>query len=336
MFSNCLRVYCLLWFYNIAQVSSAAPPVHVRTLLVGSLTGDQAIAEAVPALVVRVENLYETGGEYYTVDAGANWAGAPFELSVRDAPDRRPHYDVAGFVAHISDPGADARRRMRSGHYIAYVHCEGCWFELDDSKITALSEPPTRFPYLVFLMRTDGRRMLRGKQAPSGTPDVAMLTLLQQRAAACVAAASSSSGGPPASKRPRVRCRSDRDQSGRHQERSGQQQDRSGRVDERVKRQWGSHSAGDNRDHSRSDAYNNLDNPYKRYADNWEHGPRQTSQCASGLSGPSQCYLSHAASAPTLLSSGGRTSLHTSTPSTEACSATETLSSRCYPCSHTW
>ena len=93
MFSNSLRVYCLLWFYNIAQVSSAAPPVHVRTLLVGSLTGDQAIAEAVPALVVRVENLYEAGGEYYTVDAGANWAGAPFELSVRDAPDRRPHYD---------------------------------------------------------------------------------------------------------------------------------------------------------------------------------------------------------------------------------------------------
>ena len=277
MFSNCLRVYCLLWFYNIAQVSSAAPPVHVRTLLVGSLTGDQAIAEAVPALVVRVENLYEAGGEYYTVDAGANWAGAPFELSVRDAPDRRPHYEVAGFVAHVSDPGADARRRMRSGHYIAYVHCEGCWFELDDSKITALSEPPTRFPYLVFLVRTDGRRMLRGKQAPAGTPDSWMFDLLNSRATACAAASASSSSGQPASKRPRVQQqdRSGRQQA-RQQDRSGRRREqdtreRSGRVDERVKRQWGSHSAGDNRDHSRSDAYNNLDNPYKRYADNWEH-----------------------------------------------------------------
>ena len=202
----------------------------------------------------------------------ADWTGAPFELTVCDAPDRHPHYGVAGFVAHVSDPGVGARQRMRTGHYIAYVRCEEQWFELDDSKITALDAPPTSFPYLVFLVRTDGRRMLPGKQPHAGTPDAAMLALLQQRASVCAAAAASSSSGPPASKRPRVRDRSgqQQDRALRQQDRSGQQRDRSDRDDERLKRHWGSNNAGDNRDHTRSDAFNNLDDQYKRYAENWE------------------------------------------------------------------
>ena len=55
--------------YSIAQVSRGAPPVSITSLLVSSLTGDQAIAEAVPALIVRVENIYESGGDYFAVDA---------------------------------------------------------------------------------------------------------------------------------------------------------------------------------------------------------------------------------------------------------------------------
>ena len=42
-----------------------------------------------------------------------------------------------------------------------------------------------------------------------------------------------------------------------------------------LKRHWGSHGSGDNRDHSRNDAFNNLDNPFRRYEDNWER--RRTS-----------------------------------------------------------
>ena len=167
------------------QASRNASPVSITALLASSLTGDQAIADAAPALVARVENIYEAGGEYFAVDVSADWAGGPFELTVRDAPDRHPHYAVAAFVAHLGDSALDARRRMRSGHYIAYVQCEGHWFEVDDSKIVALSEPPTRFPYLVFLVRTDTRRTLRGKQPVVGTPDSVMLDLLQRRAAVC-------------------------------------------------------------------------------------------------------------------------------------------------------
>ena len=46
-------------------------------------------------------------------------------------------------------------------------------------------------------------------------------------------------------------------------------------MDERLRRYWGNSSASDNRDHSRSDAFNNLDNPFKRYVDNWERRRRQ-------------------------------------------------------------
>ena len=219
-----------------------------------------------------MENIYEAGGEYFAVDVSAVWAGGPFELTVRDAPDRHPHYAVAAFAAHLGDSALGARRRMRSGHYIAYVQCEGHWFEVDDSKIVALSEPPTRFPYLVFLVRTDTRRMLRGKQPVIGTPDSVMLDLLQRRAAVCVAAAANAPSGQPASKRARIADKRDRSgrQQGRQQGRAGRQQVRSGRLDERVSQQWGSISAGDNRDHSRNDSFNNLDNPFKRYVDNWE------------------------------------------------------------------
>lgn len=89
----------------------------MTTLLASSLTGDQAIAAAVPALVVRVENIYESGGAFFSVDASAAWSADPFELTVRDAPDRRPRYAVAGYVAHINDAAVGAKQRMRSGHY---------------------------------------------------------------------------------------------------------------------------------------------------------------------------------------------------------------------------
>ena len=252
----------------------------MTTLLAPSLTGDQAIAAAVPALVVRVENIYESGGAFFSVDASAAWSGDPFELTVRDAPDRRPRYAVAGYVAHINDAAVGAKQRMRSGHYVAYVHCEGHWFEVDDSRIVALDASPTRFPYLVFLVRTDGHRMLRmrGKQYHA-TTDAAMLELLQKRAAECAARSADAPCEQPVRKRLRVQDRSNRHQPGRDQtgrDQTGRDRDvdirnRSDRLDESTKRVWTSKNTSDNRDHSRDDAFNNLDNPFQRYVDNWEH-----------------------------------------------------------------
>ena len=169
-----------------AQVARDAAPVPINGLLMSSLTGDQAIAESVPALVVRVEHIYEHAGDYFTVDARADWAGFPIELTVRNAPNRGPQYVVAGYVAHVSDPAVSAQRRMRSGHYVAYIHLEGKWFELDDAHVTELAAPPERFPYLVFLSRSDTRRRLRAKQAHA-TTDARMLELLRLRAASCSA-----------------------------------------------------------------------------------------------------------------------------------------------------
>ena len=182
---------------RVAQVASEAAPVPINSLLTTSLTGDQAIAESVPALVARVENIYESGGEYFAVDARADWTGFPIELTVREAPNAHPQYNVAGFVAHISDPSAEARQRMRSGHYVAYVQCNGNWFELDDSRVTALSDPPARFPYLVFLVRCDARRRVKSKQT-HGTSELKMLELLQLRAAACTAARAAGRARRPA------------------------------------------------------------------------------------------------------------------------------------------
>ena len=247
-------------------------------LLVSSLTGDRAIAEAASALVVRVENIYEAGGEYFAVDARAGWSSEPFAVSVRDDPDQCPHYVVAAYVAHIRSSGVGGLQRMSSGHYISYVRCGNTWFEMDDAKVTALTEPPTRFPYLVFLERID-RKRFREKLPDSSTAAAAMRELLSARAAAHAdlhraGRQQGDSGGQGRSNRQqnrsaRQRDQSGRQQSGRQQDRSGRQQAWRGRVDERVQFHWGSHAAGNNRDHSRSDAYNNLDNPYRRYEENW-------------------------------------------------------------------
>ena len=266
-----------------AQVSRDGPPVSMVGLLVSSLTEDQGILEAAPAIVVRVENVYQQGNDYFSVDARADWSIDSMELSVVGAPDRRPTYRIVAFVSHESNASADARARMRSGHYVAYARYEDCWYELNDSRIVALSVPPSAFPYLVFLVRQDGRR-LRGKQAVAGTSDTTAHGLLRKRAVAEVDAAG---GGPAgrACKRPRRERTGEavgRDQTGRDRtgEAAGRDQtsrDRTGEgvgrdqtgLDARTQRVWGTSSQGDNRDHSRSDAFNSLDNPFKRYRDTW-------------------------------------------------------------------
>ena len=178
-----------------AQVSHNAAPVDMSAMLARSLVGDQAIAQAAPALVLRIENIYEAGGEYFSVDAAADWSGNVIEVTVRDAPERHPRYAVAGYVAHVSDANVDARRRMCTGHYVAYVQSAGSWYELDDGEIRALSHAPTRFPYLVFLDRQDAPRRCRGKQANRKARRQQMHALLKARAALCQAAVAGESVG---------------------------------------------------------------------------------------------------------------------------------------------
>ena len=72
-----------------------------------------------------------------------------------------------------------------------------------------------------------------------------------------------------------ARDRSGQDRTGRHQTRdqTGRDQDRSGRLkvedDPRLQRAWGTTGHGDNRDNSRSDVLNSLDDPYQRYITSW-------------------------------------------------------------------
>ena len=76
------------------------------------------------------------GWPWYQRNSPPAFSGnATVELTVRDAPDST--YTVAAYVAHINDAQVDARERMRFGHYIAYVCCEGIWFEINDQQVHA-------------------------------------------------------------------------------------------------------------------------------------------------------------------------------------------------------
>ena len=67
----------------------------------------------------------------------------------------RPMYRVAAHVAHVNNAHVDARQRMRSGHYVAYILTDETWYAFDDKVVKALASPPTCFPYIVFLTRVD-------------------------------------------------------------------------------------------------------------------------------------------------------------------------------------
>ena len=287
-----------------AQVSRASGVVDMAALVMSTLTGEQAIAEATSALVVRVDNVYEVEGEFFSVDARADWSRTTFGVIVRDAPDSVPQCTVAAYVAHLAGEDVSGSQRMRGGHYVAYVLSGGAWFEFDDEVVRSLEVPPTRFPYLLFLYRADVRCRLRlsGKQSV-GTVG----KLLLSRASSTAGAAGWGSGArgdpPPPGRgrqqdrverqqdragrqrdetgRQRDRAGRQRDETGRQRDQTGQQRDQTGRrqdrvgrdqthgCDDRVRQVWGSRSSGDNRDHSRSDALNNLDHPFQRYKEAW-------------------------------------------------------------------
>ena len=136
-----------------AQVAAAAGKVNVAGMLMLSLTGDAAIAAPSPALMLRVENTYELGGVRHSVTARADWGTAEFEVTVAGTEDSAT-YRVASLVAHEAAGNVSADQRTRSGHCVTFARSDDTWFEMNDNKVTRLSEPPEYFPYLVFCAST--------------------------------------------------------------------------------------------------------------------------------------------------------------------------------------
>jgi len=113
-----------------AQVSREAAPVSMASLLTAALTDDQALVAAPLALVVRVENIYEQNDEYFSVDALASWDATRLELTVVGDDSNTVVYKVSGYVAHIYHWEVDARQRMSSGHYVAYLNMDDTWYRV--------------------------------------------------------------------------------------------------------------------------------------------------------------------------------------------------------------
>jgi hypothetical protein len=113
-----------------AQVSREAAPVSMASMLIASLTGEQALQEAPPALIVRVENIYEQNDEYFFIDALVSWDATRLELTVMGDDNNTVVYKVSGYVAHIYHGDVDARQRMSSGHYVAYMNMDDTWYRV--------------------------------------------------------------------------------------------------------------------------------------------------------------------------------------------------------------
>ena len=268
-----------------ALVSSNTVPVSMANMLLGALCDDQLIAGSPDALVLQIANSYEAGGELFPVDVRVDWGGGPMTLSPTDSAGETCQYAVSGLVCHLADTSTPVVARMRSGHYVAYLHVQGSWYEMNDSKVSSLREAPQRFPYLVFLTKVSAasrRPRLAGKQHRRCNGNDASAELLARRVASRdVHAARSGRADAPGHVRVHAHAsggqaphRGDRVRDGCR--RSGAQ-DRSDRAQDRTTRQrdepvaWAlcTASAGTNRDGSRTDILNGQDHPFRRYKENW-------------------------------------------------------------------
>ncbi|CAK0826890.1 unnamed protein product, partial [Prorocentrum cordatum] len=250
-----------------------------------------AMREASEAVVIRVESMHhQMTCDMFAVDARADWRATVFPVSVMGG-DAVP-YEVAAFVQ-----GRAAR--MRSGH-VACVNKAGRWFELDDAVVTELPEPPEAYPYLVFLARARPRRSIPmgGKRRGLGEPDDALeaaaelprLDHAASRGSAAGSASGSGSGGRglpcAASSAARLgqrgKDRKGRNQTGRDQsghdhagrdqtgrDRAGQQAGIAG-VHPAARAVWNASAAADNRNHTRADAENSVDDPVQRCVGTWD------------------------------------------------------------------
>ena len=119
-----------------AHTSHEGPLVNMANELKSALIDDQGLDAAPLVLVIRVENTYEEAGLAFAVDAKADWSVVDIAVSILGRPEAQPTYTVTGFIAHEHHGNVEAAQRMRSGHYKAYLHNSGIWFEMDDDRVT--------------------------------------------------------------------------------------------------------------------------------------------------------------------------------------------------------
>ena len=95
-----------------AQVSALWDPIDMCDILEKSLRGELAPQSASPALLVRLDFLYEAGNSYHYVDVKASWSRTTCDLACGHGSTVR--YRVAALVIH---------RRCES-HYVAFIHSD--------------------------------------------------------------------------------------------------------------------------------------------------------------------------------------------------------------------
>jgi len=129
----------------------------MRALLFEAATGETALEKSPDALVFRLENTYEEGGELFWVNARAKWSEGYYPITTKEAGQTQTNYNLQAYLVHRRAPSAGVAQGMRSGHYVAYFRCKRKWYRADDERVTLLSKAPTEYPYLVFLTRIQGR-----------------------------------------------------------------------------------------------------------------------------------------------------------------------------------
>ena len=87
----------LLSYRLLCKASGSGPPVSMAALFLDTFTGEQALQHRPAALVVRVEPVYEADGEYFRVDAQADWSIPLMEFTVAGDGQGTVVYRVAGY-----------------------------------------------------------------------------------------------------------------------------------------------------------------------------------------------------------------------------------------------
>ena len=161
------------------RAGALSNPIDMCDTLEKSFRGGLVLQSAPPALLVRMENVYDEGNAYYHVDVKATWSRVACDLTCGHGSTVR--YRVAALVIY--------RRGER--HYVAFIHSDNTWYLANDQTYRT-STPPTEYPYILVLVKDESaasrvRRRLRGKFAvplglqPSACADVSTLNTLRDR-----------------------------------------------------------------------------------------------------------------------------------------------------------
>ena len=152
---------------------SQSEQIDMCRLLESTLVGDRTLDRTPPAIVFRLENVFIEEGEFFFVDAKCSWNDGVCNFEATGPEGCAVSYKVAACVVHRHGrrplPG---ELWMHAGDYDAFCHQGTTWHKWsgEDSLhgwVEELSAPPTCFPCIVFLVRSDW--------ADAGRDDLAML-----------------------------------------------------------------------------------------------------------------------------------------------------------------